>query len=419
MAAARISGRLAAMTAPTPDRPPRAALLGALRDGDWLTAARAKAYGWMFLGLAVAVAAGWVIASRGGLDPTGKPLGTDFTSFWSASKLALAGRPALAYDLGAHRATEAAIFGRDTGYAAFFYPPIFLMICLPLAALPYLPALAAWLAVTGLAYWRMARAWLGERLGGLPIFAFPAVLTNVGHGQNGFLSAALFGAGALWLERRPWLAGVCLGALAYKPHLGLMIPVALAVGRRWKSFAAAAATVVGLAGLAFAVFGAATWRGFLADSALARAALEQGLVGDAKMQSAFAAVRLWGGPLALAYGLQALVAAAAAAGLLWLRRRAPGSAAEGPAMIVAALIASPFLLDYDLVILAAPLAWMLRQGAAAGFRPWEKTTLAAVFVLPAVSRTLATAAHLPLAPFLMAALFWLMLRRGAGDAPAV
>src|SRR6185312_14697841 len=143
----------------------------------------------------------------------------------------------------------------------------------------------AWLAATGALYWRMARAWLGQRLGVMPILAFPAVLTNVGHGQNGFLSAALFGAGALWLERRPILAGLALGALAYKPHLGLMIPFALAIAGRWKTFAAAA------------------WAAFLADSGLARAALEQGLVGDAKMQSAFAAVRLLGGPLALAYGL--------------------------------------------------------------------------------------------------------------------
>jgi hypothetical protein len=404
------------MTATPTDPTPRADLISVLRSGDWLTLARARAYGWIFLALAVVVAAGWVLASRGGVDPTGKPLGTDFTSFWSASKLALGGRPELAYDVAAHHATETAIFGRDTGYAAFFYPPLYLLICLPLASLPYLPALAAWLAVTGLAYWRMARAWLGERIGSLPIFAFPAVLTNVGHGQNGFLSAALFGAGALWLDRRPWLAGVCLGALAYKPHLGLMIPIALALGGRWKTFVAAAGAVLTLAGVSFALFGEATWRGFLADSTLARTALEQGLVGDAKMQSAFAAARLWGGPLVLAYGVQALVIAAAIAGLVWLRRRAPGSGAQGPAMIVAALIASPFLLDYDLAILAAPMAWMLREGARGGFLPWEKTTLAAAFVLPAVSRTLATQAHLPLAPFVMAALLWVVLKRGSSAA---
>ena len=43
---------------------------------------------------------------------------------------------------------------------------------------------------------------------------------------------------------------------------------------------------------------------------------------------------------------------------------------------------------------------------------WGKTTLLAAFVLPAVSRMLATDARLPLAPFVMAALFAMILRRG-------
>lgn len=82
-------------------------------------------------------------------------------------------------------------------------------------------------------------------------------------------------------------------------------------------------------------------------------------------------------------------------------------------MIVAAMLASPFLLDYDLVIVAAPLAWMLREGAAKGFLSWEKALLLAAFVMPAVSRTIATDAKLPLAPFVLAALFVAILRRGA------
>jgi len=384
-----------------------------LRRADWLTSQRARTYGWLLLAVTLAVVAIWVGSARSGIDPAGKPLGTDFTSFWTASRLALAGSPRGAYDVSAHHAQQIAIFGRDTGYAAFFYPPIFLLICLPLATLPYFVALAAWLAATGALYWRMARAWLGEAFGAMPVFAFPAVLINVGHGQNGFLSAALFGAGALWLDRRPIVAGLCLGALAYKPHLGIMIPIALAIGGRWRTFAAAAFAVLALAVASYGMFGIETWRGFLADSSLARQTLEQGLVGDAKMQSAFAAVRLWGGSLGWAYAVQAAVAALAAAGLVWLHRHAPRSGAEGPAMIVAALIASPFLLDYDLVILAAPLAWMLREGVKGGFIGWEKTILAAAFVLPAVSRMLATQGMLPLGPLVMAALLVAILRRGA------
>ena len=287
------------LAAPLDRRP--ASLLAPLRRADWLTAERARAYGWIWLGLTAVIAVGWVLASKGGLDPTGKPIGTDFVSFWSASQLALGGHPSGAYDVATHHAREIALAGRDTGYAAFFYPPIFLLVCLPLALAPYLVSLALWLAVTGAAYWRTVKAWLGDGFGAMPIFAFPAVFSNLGHGQNGFLSAGLFGAGALWLQRRPILAGICLGALAYKPQIGLMIPVALAISGRWKTFAAAALAVIVLTAASVGACGLETWRGFLADSGLARMALEQRLVGDAKMQSAFAAVRLpWNGGLGLA-----------------------------------------------------------------------------------------------------------------------
>ncbi|HUO12552.1 MAG TPA: hypothetical protein VMU37_07325, partial [Caulobacteraceae bacterium] len=143
------------MTLALPAKPRTAPRLDALRRADWLTGQRARAYGWLLLAVSLAVTVGWVAASRGGLDPMGKPLGTDFTSFWTASKLALSGAPASAWDIPVHHAQQTALFGRDTGYAAFFYPPTYLLICLPLAALPYLASLGAWLCATGALYWRM------------------------------------------------------------------------------------------------------------------------------------------------------------------------------------------------------------------------------------------------------------------------
>ena len=38
--------------------------------------------------------------------------------------------------------------------------------------------------------------------------AYPAVLINIGHGQNGFLTAALLGGALIILDRRPILAGI-------------------------------------------------------------------------------------------------------------------------------------------------------------------------------------------------------------------
>ena len=66
------------------------------------------------------------------------------------------------------------------------------------------------------------------------------MLINIGHGQNGFLTAALLGGALVVLDRRPLVAGILLGLLAYKPQYGVCSRIVLAVSGRWRSFAAAA-----------------------------------------------------------------------------------------------------------------------------------------------------------------------------------
>ncbi|WP_158818009.1 glycosyltransferase family 87 protein [Methylocapsa sp. S129] len=393
--------------------------VSALRDADWLSRERAVAYCRILFLVTLGAALLWIALSHDGIDLSGKPLGTDFVSFWTASQIALGGHPAEVYDIAVHQNAQNALFGRDIGYAAFFYPPTFLLICLPLATLPYLWSLFLWLALTGFACYRVLRAWLGTRFGALPILAFPAMLSNLGHGQNAYLSAALFGGGALMLNTRPIAAGLCLGALAYKPHLAIIVPVALLAARRWRTLLAAAASAIGFCLASLFVFGADTWRAFLDASPKARIALEQNMVGDEKMQSVFAGVRLLHGGLTLAYGLQIVAALGVCAALVHLQRRSFRSGAEGPAMVAAALLASPFLLDYDLVLLAIPLAWIARDTSRTGFLPFEKTILAVAFILPAVSRSIAAYAGLPLAPLTIAAVLILILRRAGEPAPAI
>jgi len=394
-------------------------VLAALRDAEWLNSRRARVYPRLLLAASVGLALIWIVAARGGVDLAGKPLGSDFLSFFAASELALQGRAAQAYDVSAHWAAQKAVFGPAVGYSAFFYPPPYLLVCLPLALIPYFASLIVWLAATGYAYWRVLRAWAGPRLDAVVLLAFPAFLVNAGHGQNGFLSAALIGAGALWLDRRPVVAGLLFGALVYKPQLALMIPIALIASRRWTTFAAAAVSAAALCAASYLTWGEAVWRGFLDASPLARAALERHLVGDEKMQSVFAAARLLHGPLALAYVAQGLTALAAAAALFWLQRRDFRGPSEGPALVAATLLASPFLLDYDLTLLAFPLAYLAREGLERGFAPFEKSVLIVAYLLPLASRTLAGGLDLPIAaPTIAAMLYFVACRRPAGPALA-
>jgi alpha-1,2-mannosyltransferase len=381
-----------------------------LSDCAWLDAGRARAYARVLLAVIFVGAVGWIALSPGGLDRQGKPIGTDFVGFYTASRLALAGRPELAYDVGAHWAAQRALFGPKLGYTAFFYPPPALLIYWPLALAPYFVSLALWLTASGLAFYRVLRGYLPS-LDAVMFLAFPAVFINAAHGQNGFLSAGLLGGGLLVMERRPVLAGVCFGAMAFKPHLALAIPFALIFARRWTTLGAAAVTAAAFCFASLAAFGSSTWTAFFTDASFARAALENSLVGDEKMQSMFAGVRLLGGSLTLAWGAQILTAFTVVAAVWFLQRRAFRPAAEAPAVVCAGLLTSPFVLDYDLALLAIPLVWLLGEGRRSAFLPYEKALMALAFALPLVSRIVAGALGLPLAPLTIAALLLLILRR--------
>src|ERR1700712_5394840 len=115
-----------------------------LRSGDWLTAARVRGYSLILLALCAIAVAGWIALSDGVIDRNGKPLGTDFSSFYAAGSLVLDGRPADAYNMAAHYAREQQIFGMGTPHYGWLYPPVFLLVATPLALMPYLWALAVW-----------------------------------------------------------------------------------------------------------------------------------------------------------------------------------------------------------------------------------------------------------------------------------
>ena len=79
----------------------------------------------------------------GTVDYFGQPVGSDFTAFWNAGRLANAGEASHAWNHAALNASIQATHG--TSYdAAWLYPPVFLLVMALLATMPYLPALLAW-----------------------------------------------------------------------------------------------------------------------------------------------------------------------------------------------------------------------------------------------------------------------------------
>lgn len=397
---------------PHPPTTRRATRLG---DIAWLTPDRAALYalGGALVWIALIGKAVWLFT--GAHNHTGDVFGEDFVSFWAASRLVLAGHPADVYLPVMHRLAELPLLTRT--YEAFYYPPAYLLLCAPLALLPFFAALTMFQVLTGVALLATLHGILRRRWAIVAALAFPAVPLNVIPGQNAFLTASIIGSGLILLDRRPRLAGALLGLMVIKPQLALAIPVALLMSRRWHALSCAAASAIGLLGLSWLVFGSACWANFLAHMHDATATMELGYVGFAKMDSAFALARLAGLNIAAAYAAQALSAGIAVAALVWAQHRSPTPALERSIICLASLLMTPFVLHYDMVMLALPMAWMLREWIDTGFPPWSKPVLLAVFCVPAVYLWKPVPFGLPLTLLFGGYLVWLLRARASAPIP--
>ena len=311
-------------------------------------------------------------------DPSGAPVATDFVNVWAAGRQALAGQPAAVYDVALHKAAEVAAVGHDfDGEYPWIYPPTFLFVAVLLALLPYVTAAAVWLALTFPAYVMVFRAIVSHRAGVLLACAYPGLLANAVAGQNGFLSAALLGGALLLMESGPLAAGCLIGLLAFKPHLGILLPIVLVAGGYWRTIAAATFTVVLLAVLSWSAFGLEAWVAFFQSLPTAsQSTLEQGRAEWGKLQSAYGVVRLMGGANATAWAVQGVLAGAVTVALVALWRSKASFDLKAGALATGTLLVTPYIFLYDLVILAVAMAFLLRARAAAGSVPGEMHGLA-------------------------------------------
>jgi alpha-1,2-mannosyltransferase len=111
--------------------------------------------------------------------------------------------------------------------------------------------------------------------------------------------------------------------------------------------------------------------------------------------------------------VQGGVTTGVAAALIWLWRGAAPYPVKAAALCLGALLATPFVLDYDMLIVAPAIAFAAIDGRERGFLAWEKTALAALWLAPLVARALTHAIMIPLGVLTMSAAFILLLRRAA------
>ena len=396
-------------------------LIAQLRSGEWWTSSRVRTFAIILLVLEITIFSFLVAGTHGWIVPLDKPNTTDFVSFYAAGTLANAGAPALAYDQTAHLAAEEALVGQGIQYQFFNYPPVYQALFMSFARLPYLMSFVLFEVATLLLYLGVARRVLDDYgpTALLALIAFPAVWWNIGLGQNAFLTAALFGAATLFVDRRPVLAGVCFGALCYKPHFALLVPLALAVGGHWRAFFAAAGSAAALMLGSLALLGWETWHGFLLTAGASHSVYKSGRILFGGMVSPFGAVRLIGGSVTLAYAVQAVFTVVAVAVVTVVWRRGGSLPVRSAVLASATLVAIPLALLYDLMLGTIAACWLLRGGQKTAMQGWEKTALAILYAALLDSRGLAEQFSLPVTTMAALGLFGLATHRAWRELGAV
>ena len=244
----------------------------AINPASWLTARRVRVHGILLAGCLWTVYA--VDMSTPGLrDRNGLIKGTDFLHFYTLGSLALEGRGDLLYDMQSQSAVAQKLLPDAAGsfYVPLYGPQISLLFA-PFAKLPYGWALAAWLCLNVLIYglgdyavWKRCPSLQRQpRTVLILAIAFPGFFFLLAWGQSSGLALACFILSYLALRSgHPFLAGLAIGSLIFKPQLGLAAAVVFVLAREWKVVAAAVASALSQLAVGWLHYGAQIMRDYL------------------------------------------------------------------------------------------------------------------------------------------------------------
>jgi len=305
----------------------------------------------------------WNLDGRGFSELSHRLPYWDFTNLWAGSRMTIDGHVALLFDVDAYRAALRAMFSPDLPNQEWSYPPNILLLGVPLATLPILPAYLIWTAGTILCLWLAIRP---LRLGAaveLAIVLSPAVIWNSVFGQNGALTTALLIGGLAVAPKRPLLAGVLFGLLTIKPHLGILVPFCLLASGNWRAVFAAAATTVVITVATGLFFGFDVWRLFLTETRPLMTAIMEAPYPQPYQYNAitvFFTARAIGFGLTAAYGMQAVATIISIAIVVWLWW--PGRQVSHQERVVLtavlAILATPYGYTYDAIGVAVAVAML-------------------------------------------------------------
>ncbi len=292
----------------------------------------------------------------------------DFDAFYIVGQMIREGALVEAYDPEILQARQSALAGRDI-FMPWTYPPQFDLV---VSALPFASRGVSYLVFTGLtlvlflvALRSVAELWFAGAL----FLTFPALMIAVLCGQSGLLIAGLVGAFSLMARRGQAGAGLPLGLMVLKPHLGVALGFLALMTRQWAMLGLATAVVVVSSLGAGMLFGAEIWPAFLTATRSASANMADGLYPLFRMTSVYALLSSFGLDAGLAFAVHGLCALAALATVTWAVRQGWSRACCLGVSALATLMISPYNYDYDMPILAigfALLAPVLSRHACGG-----------------------------------------------------
>jgi Glycosyltransferase family 87 len=212
--------------------------------------------------IAYGLSLAWLVLKRGWVTlPNGDIRGIDFGWMWLSGRLAASGEATKVFDHAAFSAAQLTFYfphltsGSGYLFNRFYYPPTFLFFTYPLGLMSYVTACAVWIVFSLVLYEAALYTIMSRRVmliaAATPFF----VIENIDFTHTGFVTAGLMGLSLVFVNPRPLASGIFLGLLAYKPHFGLLFPLALCASRNWRAFGSAAAATVGLGVIAAIAFG--------------------------------------------------------------------------------------------------------------------------------------------------------------------
>jgi hypothetical protein len=205
--------------------------------------------------------------------------------------------------------------------------------------------------------------------------------------------------------------------MTYKPHLSILLPIALLANRQWLALAGFIMGSTGLIAGSLIVFGADIWIVYIKNFFHATHVLQSGGAPLYKAPTFYAFFTLLGADVVTARIFQAAFSLSALASIVWLWSRPTEYYAEKSAgLVIAIFLFTPSAYDYDLAILSIPIALMAREIMMNSKFVYEKWVLVSMWALPLIYPIIASVSSVQIGPFMLALFFGLVLFRATRPA---